>query len=345
MNVVETFLADQHRQLRPGLPHGGSTLVLTPQFRASSHVIFLVFPSGARQPSLVAKTPRLADGCASLTREAANLTEVQGLRPGGFDSIPQLIAFEPVCGRPLLVETAISGRLMSPAYVRGHLDHCVRLMSDWLIELQRASIVVGHSVVGHNDWFGSIAGKPLERFRSQFPVTADEDAMIERTLEAAATLVPVRLPYVFEHGDMSHPNLVLTSRHGIGVLDWELAKRHGLIAADLFVFLAYVAFSCSRKMDAGSQVSAVNAAFAADGWGTRAATNYAQRAGIDEEWLSPLFLLCWARYTAALLDRLLDGDAGSSKVAHENTAAWLRANRYYLLWKSAASTARPIGTP
>jgi aminoglycoside phosphotransferase (APT) family kinase protein len=333
MNVVEAFLAEQRRRLRVEVHEPLSTLALTPRFRASSHVIFLVFTPRTRHPYLVAKMPRLLDGGSRLAREAANLAEVQQLRPGGFDSVPRVIAFEPFRGRPLLIETALGGRLMNPAYVRRHPDRCCGLMSDWLIELQHAS-----ALTAGTDWLDTIAGTPLARFRARFPATAEEDAMIERTLAAAATLAAAHLPFVFEHGDLSHPNIMLSGRHSVGILDWELAQRRGLIAADLFVFLAYVAFSRARAASAEAQVNAVRQAFAPHGWAAAAAITFARRAGIDDALLSPLLLLCWARYTAALLDRLMEGDGTRHAVAGRDTASWLRGNRYFLLWRDHART-------
>lgn len=58
-----------------------------------------------------------------------------------------------------------------------------------------------------------------------------------------APLRSMQLPLVFEHGDLSYPNLLLLPTGEPGVLDWELANPDGLPACDLFLFLTYVAFS------------------------------------------------------------------------------------------------------
>ena len=91
MNVALAFLQANRQRLgldAYGIPARLSSLVLTPRFQASRHVVFLLMPHGDPRPVLVAKLPRLVDTNASLSREAASLRAVQQLRPFGFDSVP-----------------------------------------------------------------------------------------------------------------------------------------------------------------------------------------------------------------------------------------------------------------
>src|SRR5512141_1974117 len=127
MNMVSEHLAENRQRLeldRYDVPTRLSCVLVTPRFRASRHVVFLVLPEGQAEPVLVAKVPRLAGMNQGVEREAANLRTAQASRPRGFDSIPRLVAYESYRGQPLLVETALRGPLMDPGRVRADLPGC-----------------------------------------------------------------------------------------------------------------------------------------------------------------------------------------------------------------------------
>jgi aminoglycoside phosphotransferase (APT) family kinase protein len=327
MNFIEAFLR-QRPELRRLQSERYRTLLVTPRFRASRHVVFLIFAPGASDPHLVAKVPRVGQGI-SLAREAHNLAALQQLTPGGFDSVPQIVCFAPFHGVPVLLETAVCGPLMDPRQVRRHLDRNCLLVTEWLHEVhderEPASPV---------EWWETVAAQPLERLRRSFTLNTEEAALLDRTSALAHRLSTARLPWVFEHGDLSHPNIVITGRHSIGVIDWELASPRGLVMSDLFVFLAYAACSYTGATTTDAQRRAVREAFAADGWAMEVACRFARRTGIDPKWIPSLLTLCWARYSAALLARLIE-DAPEGTPAPAQTAAWLRTNRYYLLWQDS----------
>jgi hypothetical protein len=96
-------------------------------------VVFLLLANGQPDPMLVAKVPRLAEASDGLRREAANLSLVQSVRPGGFDSIPRVVAFEDYGGRPLLIETALAGQPMDRRMVRRHRTRCCEAALAWLL--------------------------------------------------------------------------------------------------------------------------------------------------------------------------------------------------------------------
>jgi hypothetical protein len=137
---------------------------------------------------------------------------------------------------------------------------------------------------------------------------------------------------VFEHGDLSHPNLLRLHGGGLGVLDWELADPRGLPAQDLFFFLTYVAFARERVRDAADHLRAFDAAFfGARAWARPFVRAYAEALRIPAELLSPLFLLAWLRHLARLVERLAAPTAGGPLAP--DTVRWLRENRYYALWR------------
>ena len=334
MNVVLSFLHENRQRLdleRYSASGRLSSIVLTPRFRASRHVLFLVLAGDRPDPVLVAKVPRLGGASRSLEREVANLRAVQGSRMGGFDSIPRVIAFEEYCGRPILVETALVGKPMDPETVRRDLKGCCAVVLAWLAELQRPLEGV---VVEDADWFERLVERPLAPLAEVFPAPPEEARLLERTGELVASLREADVPLVFEHGDLSHPNVRLLKNGRAGVVDWELADPHGLPACDLFFFLTYAAFSLRRASASGGYVPAFHEAFfGAAAWARPYVLSYAEQTHLPMDVLTPLFVLCWARYVAGLVLRL--GDEGDSRWGRPGpeTAAWLRANRYFALWK------------
>src|SRR5262249_5861925 len=63
MNMVLTYLEANRQRLdlaRYGLPERLSSMMVTPRFRTSNHVVFLVLAPGRPEPLLVAKLPRLS---------------------------------------------------------------------------------------------------------------------------------------------------------------------------------------------------------------------------------------------------------------------------------------------
>jgi len=333
MNTVLTFLEANRQRLeldRYGAAGQLSCVVVTPRFRASSHVVFLVLAKGRPEPLLVAKLPRLAGAGASVEREVANLRAVQALRPGGFDSIPRVIAFEEYRGRPILVETALAGEPMDPATVRRNRSGCCDAVTGWLTEVQRP--VAGRDEAGPG-WFERLAEQPLRWFETAFPLLDEEARLLGRTWELAEPLRDAALPLVVEHGDLSNPNILLRKGGGLGVVDWELAEPHGLPTYDLFFFLTYAAFAQRNARTNGEYLAAFHAAFFGPAaWARPYVAAYVERLRVPADALTPLFVLCWARYIAGLLLRLGDADRPRGQFGPE-TADWLRANRYYALWR------------
>lgn len=336
MNTVLTFLEANRQRLaleRYGVPQQLSCVVVTPRFRASSHVVFLILARGRPEPLLVAKVPRLAGASIGVEREVANLRAVQALRADGFDSIPRVVAFEEYHDRPILVETALTGRPMDPSTVRRDLTGCCQAVIDWLAEVQRPARAA------RAIWFERLVERPLRSFEAIFPLASEEMEALQRTWELVAPLRDADLPLVFEHGDLSHPNLMLLRDGGLGVVDWELAEPEGLPAYDLFFFLTYAAFALRNARSNGDYLAAFHQAFfGRSAWARPYVAAYARQLHLAPGLLTPLFVLCWARYLTSLLLRL--GDAARPQGRLEPaTATWLRANRYYALWRHAVAHA------
>jgi aminoglycoside phosphotransferase (APT) family kinase protein len=333
MNTIEAFLEAHRERLeleRYGLTGPLSCVLVTPRFRASSHVVCLVLPRGCTRPALVAKVPRLEQADAHVAREAANLQAVQALRPGGFDSIPRVVALERFQGHSIFVQTALVGKTLDRPTTRRDPDRWCRAILDWLGEIRlRVPAAPGAERLER------LVEKPLHRLAESCPLQPEERGWLDETLERVAALRDVPLAGVFEHGDLSPPNILRLADGGVGVLDWELAEPDGLPAIDLFFFLSYAAFARVRARSTADYVRGFDQAFfGRRAWARPYVLAYARQNQIPTDALTPLFLACWVLYMARLVGRLAAPAPGGAALP-DSTSAWLRTNRYYHLWRHA----------
>ena len=287
LNAAAEFLAANHERLgldRFGVPVRPSCIVLTPRFRRSRHIVVLVLPVGRRQPVLVAKLPRLRADADALLLEAANLRAVgRALAANEAGTVPSVVALGSSGGRPLLLETAVAGRPLSPRAVRRKRWATGGNVAGWLARLASGT---AYAAIG-NTWHERLIGAPLRRLADDPSRSAAVREMTGRTLDLADVLRDARLPLVFTHGDFGHPNLLATPDGRLGVLDWERADPTGLPADDLFFFLAYAA-----------QREGERAFFGRRPWAWRIAEQYAERVGFDAALLRPLLAVSCARALA-----------------------------------------------
>jgi hypothetical protein len=165
-----------------------------------------------------------------------------------------------------------------------------------------------------------------------FPLSDEEKRLLEQTCELIAPLRAADMTAVFEHGDLSAPNILIAGPDGLGVVDWELAEPQGLPGIDLFFFLTFVAFSQRRIRKQTDYLIAFHKAFFGPGaWAWPYVMRYATKLQLSAEVLKPLFILCWSRYVTNIVMRL--HDLSSRAGLEEETATWLRTNRYYALWR------------
>lgn len=332
MNMILDFFDRYCDRLYPGnrtRPQKFSCVFLTPGFQASSHIIVFVLQNDDQIPSWVVKLPRLAGDHQRLDLEAANLRLIHSKKAGGFDSIPQVVAYEDFHQFRLLVQSMLHGRIMRPPLVRRRPDGCILAATNWLLDIHRITADSSRRDGDGPSPFPEDALRLLESILNQ----SGEQRLLEKTRGLLAPVCEMDLPTVFEHGDFSSPNLLLDDQDRLGVVDWELADPHGLPMADLFFFLTYVAFARTNAVNLQQQLQAVRQVFFdPNSWARSVLLDYAGQTGIPAAWLSRLFLLTWIRYLANMIRRLTGGEAQLS----EETARWLRTNRYYHIWQETA---------
>jgi aminoglycoside phosphotransferase len=335
LNIATRFLVENWQELELGLdtsPERVSWVVLTPNFPASGHVIFLVLHEDVSGPVLVMKVARLPGGNSSLRREAANLDTVHGARKDGFSSIPRMITFKSMGANSILAETALVGVAMDPAFVRKKTEWSIETVLDWLIDLHRSTTVMN---TDSRDWFSRLVEEPVARLESVLSPSGEEEGLIRTVRSMAEDLRGVDFPLVFSHGDLSNPNIIALDQGGIGVVDWETAEAHSLPAADLFFFLNFVAFARRPPRSADDFTAFQEAFCSASSWSAPYISRYAEAMRLPGELLKPLFVLCFTRYLSEFTARL----CGSRNVLDRETSTWLRSDRVYVLWREAVQSA------
>jgi hypothetical protein len=300
-------------------------------------VIFLVFSNGASDPICVAKIARLPGDNAGLDREVANLRAAQATWAAGSDSIPRVIAYEDYADTRILIKSALVGRPMDPAFVRRQPASCVEAVFEWLMNFHLATRGRGGDGKG---WLTRVVEDPLARLASVSALFSEEKALIDQTRQLAVPLRAEPGPSVFEHGDLSSPNILVSRAGAVRVLDWELAEPRGLPAVDLFFFLTYVAFACQGAKALEDYLAAFHDAFfGSAAWARPHVAAYAEKLQLSSQVVRSLFVMCWSRYVANLLTRLNGLSTDSEGAPDKETVAWLKQNRYFALWKYAVQHA------
>lgn len=336
--LIDAYVAANRGRLKLNGPVDGlTTLLVTPRFQASAHVVGLVTPRRSGRPAVVVKVHRLAGSNRTLEAEAASLTALAQLRAGGTPGVPRLLAHEPIAGHAALVETALAGRPLDPAEIRRDRDAATDALGMWLRGLRRTD-----AAAGAGDRWARLIAPALDALET---VLADDGSDADRVRLARELVAPLQtadLPVVVEHGDLSHPNILLLDEghaRRIGVVDWELGEPRGLPLGDFLFFLGYVAIARRRPRTPDEHADAIEAAFCGPrAWAAMAAAGQADGEGIDRALLGPILVATWTRALARLLGRL-DGDpdhglreAGTDAGAVA-AGRLLRGHRYHAIWR------------
>jgi hypothetical protein len=315
---------------RRRLADGPQALVFTPRFRTSRHVVGLLFPPGAVAPELVAKVPRLPGDNGGVANETIVLGEI-GARTVPEGTIPRVVGYGPAGNRSVLVQSALAGKPLTGTRLRSEPARHITSVLAWLADVAKAT----GGVDSFAAWETLIA-QPLQAFAAGLPRDSEEAALVARTLALTAPLADTALRLSAEHGDLSHPNLLVTAGGGVGVVDWEQGELHGLPLQDASYFLAFAVFSRAGARGVAEELAAFDEAFVRPGgWAARELAAYAWHTGVPQELVTPLFIACWARSALRMRYRLDDGP---------ETAAgeWIRESRYYVLWRHALDHASQL---
>lgn len=323
MTVVDRLLTEHFDSLglrEHGLRDGWETVLLTPRFTTSRHVVGLVHPAGASHPTVVVKLPRQPGDVESVEREAQVL---RSLGDGHRGAVPTVLGLVRSGAQLALVETAVDGEPLDPEAVAADLPRALSIGRQFLSGLPFAAAST------NTDWYARCVVDPLQLLLERVGGDAGFADLIAATHRALAPLAARRLPAVFEHGDLSHPNLLVGADGALRVLDWERAVPAGVPGHDLVFYVQYLAESVARAFSRDDQVAVWDLWWGPGGRGrvllADELARYDLELDLPQEWL----LLCWARSAATLGHRLTE-DSGRSVAL-----AAVRQDRDVVLWQHA----------
>jgi hypothetical protein len=292
-----------------------SWVLLTPRFPGSGHVVMLLLVEGAVR--LVAKIARLVDDDAP-RHEARILDQLAraGVPPG---MAPRLVATGDAGGHPVVLEESLDGRPLDRRLARSDPTRWIGAVCRWLAKLP------GNSPGARCD-LSELLAAPLDSGRAHVADDGRLGGLVDRTGVLVASLTGVDLPAVFEHGDLSHPNLLVDGQGEIGVLDWELAREHGLPLHDLCFFLGYLSLAVFGESH--DPFEGFLRVLAHRTWGaTDALHAEAARLGVPREAVPVLIATTWARVALERGAPYLRLPGSSGEPAAES--------RYHRLWEGA----------
>jgi aminoglycoside phosphotransferase (APT) family kinase protein len=332
MRFVDGILRDHYQEFeleRHGLGREWATVLLTPRFVTSRHVVALIFAIGARDPSLVVKVPRQPGDNDSVRREAEVMRRLTSLGMGAGHGVPEVIAALDVGAHTVLIETAVTGDVLEPRKVAANFSGALDAGTDFV-----AALPCTKSAAANKDWYQRTIISPLSGFASLLPMDSEVNALVERTHDMLAPLRSVQLPAVVEHGDLRYQNLFLQPNGRLQVVDWERSVVDGLPGHDLVSYLQYLSESIEEAFSRDAQLAAFDKAFGRAGWALAPLRHHLQLRGVKPELLPLLVIATWARSAATLSYRL----AGQARTDQGGTQTAVLADRDYWLWRHAVNT-------
>jgi hypothetical protein len=235
---------------------GGRIVCLAMSKDPNAKVTVLLFRPGENLPSYVAKVPTTDAAVRSVQREADGLAHVGHRELGPITAtIPRIVSLAQHAGRPVLVTTALPGRVMLASYhTWRHTAHPAAVRADfgaaggWLAELQRRTSD-GQGELA--DALDGIAGAITQRFGDDPGLAGDLDQLSALRDRLAGHPVP----NVVVHGDYWPGNLLMAGGQVRGVIDWECARPDGPPTRDLARFVISYSLYLDRHTRPGRRVA------------------------------------------------------------------------------------------
>ena len=321
-----------------GMTTDVSVCFVTPRFDTSRHVIGLIFSGSEDHPRLVAKVPRQPFDNEGVQREADMVRALHDAATAPVFGVPAIIGVFDRSGHSVLIETAITSRPLEPDVVAEDPGLAIRAGVAFV-----TSLPVTATAEANAGWYDRTITEPLADLQRAAPMAG----LMERLVAQTHTLLePIRnepLPAVFEHADLSHPNLFLSAAGHLEVIDWERTTRRGVPGHDLVFLLQHLSESSRHAYLRPDQGAALDAAFLDPGaWAPDLLRRYLAGLGVSADMAPYLLLATWARSTATLVARTLpahlppdrpEPGAGGGGLALPDISAVVERDRDFWLWK------------
>ena len=222
----------------------------------NAKVTVLLFSPGEPLPGRVAKVPTTDAAAERVEAEARALDFLAGHGPSTLGgTVPRVVAHAEHRGRPVLVTTALPGRVMLASYhAWRHTARPSLVRADfeaaggWLAGLQEHA---SGATVDLARVLDGVAGTVGRRFGDD-PWTA-ADLVHLAALEGRLAGHPVT--QVAVHGDFWPGNILLQDGRVRGVVDWESFQARGLPTRDLARFMVTYSLYLDRHTRTGRRVA------------------------------------------------------------------------------------------
>jgi hypothetical protein len=330
VTIVDAFLRERSSELastKLPLADDWFTVLVTPWWQTSRHVIALVHARRDGELRLVVKLPRRPGDEGGIENEARALRRLEALT--GDPPAPRLLALTQFHSQSLLVESAVTGRPLSPELVRADPERATQLVAAFVRALPQTAAAGEDS-----DLFVRLLQEPLRQLIDAVGGWSPLRELAARTLPLLAPLDSTPMPLVFQHGDPSHPNLVLRDDGTLAAVDWERAEERALPLHDLTFALQYLGEARASVFDPVGRCGVFDTTFLSpNGVGRSVLLLELERLGLTRELLAPLVLATWVRAATSLVGRLWSSSATGSSVPAETGARALEADRDFALWR------------
>jgi hypothetical protein len=331
LNLIDHVLHERYQEFgldRHGIGRGWTSILLTPQFVTSRHIVALIYPAGESRARLVVKVPRQPGDNKGVRREADMLLALRSLNGGNVTGVPEVVAAVDIGAHTVLTETAVHGLQLDPDRVAADSADAQRAGIGFV-----AMLPTTRTPAANQNWYERTIAQPLQALADLVPSELEVAELVARTHELLEPLRSAPLPAVFEHGDLSHPNIFLEADGSLQVVDWERSSPYGLPGHDLVFYLQYVGESSVHAFAREQQVEAYDDAFGPAGWALAPLRAELRRRGVDPELAAALVVATWARSAATLAYRLAVPD--SRKQGEEQVRNAVVDDRDYWLWRHA----------
>jgi hypothetical protein len=331
MNLVEHYLTSEAGARAANGWQPAGSIVLTPRFPDSRHVIVLLLDEKAL-PRIVGKVVRAPEDPSTLDKEAAVLTAVGANRqsPSAL-SVPRLLALDWVGGHRLMLQTAVLGTPITHRDARRHPERWWRVVEGWINGLPHVP-----AETAAENWLETYIGRDVALARRTLTqagaLTPGIDRSLDRTIDCVQELRSAAPRLVTEHGDLSHPN-VIWGKNGLAAVDWETGDPLGLPGVDAATFVAFLEFSQARAHGVALEASQYERQLLApDGRGRRRLAQHLDACGIGSALIDNVLVTTWGKAALSAFSRLLTGPHRHSDAARERAVTRFATGRPFALW-------------
>ncbi|MBI3769760.1 MAG: hypothetical protein HY271_14910 [Deltaproteobacteria bacterium] len=281
-------------------------VVMVTSWRAQggSTVLHLLAP-GREQATLVVKVPGIPEDVVRIEQEESILRRLGPAARAAGARLPEARLAQLADGRPVLVQTAVTGRPLAAMIAErpGTLAAILEEVSAWLERWNRSTRRVE-----------ALDAAVLEREILRpaalvTPLVAAGEQYRSWLAARCASLAGAQVPFTARHNDLTMRNVLADGEAPLGIVDWETGEEKGLPNGDL----AYtVVDAVAAAAGYASRVEAFAQSFLPEGEHARIVSRLFARSCRALEVCPALaeiaFHACWLRHAADEL-RVAEGPA------------------------------------